>query len=138
MTSSTTRIFPPRIPETATKSWYRKLLDMINENFCKNVSSRSTGSFCRFCWNDSACTSFPPITKQMFSQSLSFHTLCSCFEFVSTTNNICNFRDSSFKQVRNNAFCSPDDLFTQMAFAVLPITFASAPNPHPRSRPVAL
>ena len=23
--------FPPRVPETATKGWYRKLLDMINE-----------------------------------------------------------------------------------------------------------
>ena len=83
-------------------------------NICKNVSPRPTDLFCRFCWNDSACTPFPtaPFT-QLFSQSLSSHTLCSCLEILSTTNNLCNFWHSKFQQVSTYAFCSWDDILTQ-------------------------
>ena len=96
-------------------------------NVCKNVPSRPIDLFCRFCWNDSACGLFlatclpyaygslPPAAPftQLFSQSLSSHTLCSCLEFFSKTNNLCNFWHSKFKQVSTYAFCSWDDIVTQ-------------------------
>ena len=100
-------------------------------NVCKNVPSRPTGLFCRFCWNESACTPLPatslppcrtpasrpptaplPFT-QLFSQSLSSHTFCSFLEILFTTNNLCDFWHSKFQQVSTYAFCSWDDLFTQ-------------------------
>ena len=89
-------------------------------NVCKNVSPRPNDLFCRFCWNDSArspvlATSRPlaaPFTH-LFSQSLSSHTLCSCLELLSTTNNLCNFWHSKFQQVSTYAFCSWDDIITQ-------------------------
>ena len=89
-------------------------------NICKNVSSRPTDLFCRFCWNDSARTPFPATSRppaalfsQLFSQSLSSHTLCRCLDILSTTNNLCNFWHSKFQQVSTYAFCSWDDIFTQ-------------------------
>ena len=82
-------------------------------NFCKNNSSRPIGLFCRFCWHDAACSPFPATTTQLFSQSLSSHTLCSCLEILSTTNNLCNFRHSKFQQVSTYAFYSWDDILTQ-------------------------
>ena len=93
---------------------------------CKNVSPRPTDLFCRLCWNDSAC--LPPVRKlpsaydslhlpatttQLFSQSLSSHTLCSCLENLSTTNNLCNFWHSKFQKVSTYAFCCWDDIFRQ-------------------------
>ena len=114
-------------------------------NVCEKVSSRPTDLFCRFCWNDSARTPFPATSlppaapfPQLFSQSLSSHTLCSCLEILSTTNNLCNFWKSKFQQVSTDAFCSWDDIFTQNGIAVLPMTYASAPNPRPRCRPLPL
>ena len=80
---------------------------------CKNVSSRPTDLFCRFCWNDSACSPFQVTTTQLFSKSLSSHTLCSCLEIPSTTNNLCKFWRSKFQQVSTYAFCSWDNIFTQ-------------------------
>ena len=80
---------------------------------CKNVSSRPLDLFCRLCWVDSARTLFPATTTQLFSQSLSSHTLCSCLKFLSTTNNLCNFWHSKFQQVSTYTFCSWDDIFTQ-------------------------
>ena len=87
---------------------------------CKNVSSRPTDLFCRFCWNDCARSPFPATSRppaapftQLFSQSLSSHTLCSRLDIHSTTNNLCNFWHSKFQQVSTYAFCSWDDLFTQ-------------------------
>ena len=77
------------------------------------MTLRPTIFFCRFCWNDSACTLFPATTTQLFCHSLSSHTLCHNLEFFSTTNNNCNFWHSKFQQVSTNAFCSWDDLFTQ-------------------------
>ena len=102
-------------------------------NVCKNVSSRPTDLFCKICWNDSARTPFPatclpPVRKlpsaygsyppaapftQLLSQSLSSHTLCSCLDILSTTNNLCIFWHSKFQQVSTYAFCSWDDIFTQ-------------------------
>ena len=66
-----------------------------------------------FCWNDSTCSPVPANTTQLFSQSLSSHTLCSCLEILSTTNNLCNFWRSEFQRVSTYAFCSWDDIFTQ-------------------------
>ena len=86
-------------------------------NVCKNVSSRPTDLFCRFCWNDSARNLFPATTTQLFSQGRSSYTLCSCLEFLSTTNNLCNFWHSKFQQVSTYAFCSWDDIFySEMEF----------------------
>ena len=82
-------------------------------NVHKNVSSRPTDSFCRFFWNDSACRIFPATTTQLFSQSLSSHTLCSCLEILPTANNLCNFWRSKFQQFSSYAFCSWDDVFRQ-------------------------
>ena len=79
-------------------------------NVCENVSPRQSGLFC---WNHSACSLFPATTTQLFSQSLSFHTLCSSLENLSTTDNLCNFWPSKFQQVNTNAFCSWYDIFTQ-------------------------
>ena len=80
---------------------------------CKKVSSRPTDLFCRFCCNDSACSPFPASTTQLFSQSLSSHTLCSCLEVLSITNNLCNFWHSKSQKVSIYAICSWDDIFTQ-------------------------
>ena len=88
--------------------------------FEKNLSLLPTGLFCRFCWNDSARTPFPatfptpvaPFT-QLFSKSLSSHTLCRCLEILSTSNNLCIFWHSIFQQVSTYALCSWDDIFTQ-------------------------
>ena len=85
----------------------------LMRNVCKNVSSRPTDLFWRFCWNGSAGSHLPATTTQLFSQSLLFHILCSCFEILSTTNNLCNFWRSNFQQVSTYAFCSRDDIFTQ-------------------------
>ena len=89
-------------------------------NVCKNVSSRSTDLFSRLCWNDSARTPFPATSRppaapftRLFSQSPSSHTLCSCLDILSTTNNLCNFWHSKFQQVSTYAFCSWDDKLTQ-------------------------
>ena len=89
-------------------------------NVCRNVSSRPIDLFCRFCWNHSAGTPFPatsrppvaPFTK-LFSQSLSSHTLCSCLDIFSTTNNLCNFWHIKFQQVSTYGFCGWDDIFMQ-------------------------
>ena len=82
-------------------------------NVCKNISSRPTDLFRRFCWNDSACSPLPATTTQLFYQCLSSHTLCSCLENLSTTNSLCNLWRSNFQQVSTYAFCSWDDIFTQ-------------------------
>ena len=89
-------------------------------NVCENFCPRPTDLFCRFCWNDSACMPyaygslpFPTTTPQLFSQSLSSHTLCSSLEILSNTNNLCNFWHSKFQQVSTYAFCSWDDIITQ-------------------------
>ena len=82
-------------------------------NVCKNVSTRPTYLFCRFCWNDSACSPFPASTTQLFSLSVSSHTLCSCNEIFSTINNNCNFRRRKFQQISTQAFWCWEDIFTQ-------------------------
>ena len=69
--------------------------------------------FADFFWNDSACSPFLATTTQLFSQSLSSHTLCNCLEFLSATNNLCNFWHGKFQQINSYAFCSWDDFFTQ-------------------------
>ena len=56
---------------------------------------------------------FPANTTQLFPQSLSSHTLCSCLEILLTNNNLCNFWHSKFQQVSTYAFCSFDDIITQ-------------------------
>ena len=84
----------------------------LMRNICKYVSSRPSALFGRFWWNDSAWTSFPATTTQLYSQSLSSHTLCSCLENFSTTHNIRSFWDSEFHQVSTRKFCSWDDTFT--------------------------
>ena len=81
-------------------------------NVCKIVSSRLIGLFCRFCWNDSACSPFSATTTQLFSQILSSRTLCSCREILSTTNNFCSFWCSKLQQLSAYAFYSRDVIFT--------------------------
>ena len=100
----------------------------LKRNVCKTVSSRPTDLLCRFCWNDSACSLFPATSRlpaapftQLFSQSLSSHTLCSCLEILSTTNNLCNFWHNKFQQVSTYAFCIWDDIFTQKRNCSSPI-----------------
>ena len=92
----------------------------LMRNVCKNVSSRPTGLFCRFCWNESACPPdaysslpLPATTTQLFSQSLSSHTLCSCLEILSTNNNLCNLWHTKVQQNSTYAFCSWDDIFAK-------------------------
>ena len=97
----------PRNNSTTTYSTW------LLRNVCKNVSSRPTDLFGRFCWNDSARTAFPATTTQLCSQSLSSHSLCSCLEILSTTNQLCNFWHSKSQQVSTYAFCSWDGIFTQ-------------------------
>ena len=67
----------------------------------------------QFCWNDPARNPFPATTTQLFLQSASTHTLCSCLQILSTTNKRCNFWHSNIQQVSTYAFCSWDDVFTQ-------------------------
>ena len=106
-----------KLPQKVGTENYSKWL---MRNVCRNISLRLTDLFCRFCWNDSARTLFPatfrppavPFT-QLFSQSLSALTLCSCLEFLSITNNFWNFWHSKFQQVSTYAFCRWDGIFTQ-------------------------
>ena len=91
----------------------------LMRNVCEIVSSRPTGFFCRFCWNDSspAVPHWLPFSScyhylTVFSTSVFPHSL-SCLEILSTTNNLCNFWHSKFQQVSTYAFCSRDDIFTQ-------------------------
>ena len=56
---------------------------------------------------------FPANTTQLFSQSLSAHTLCSCLEIFSTTINLCSFWRRKFQQVSSYAFCNWDLIFTK-------------------------
>ena len=88
-------------------------------NYCKNVSSRPTVLFCRFCWNDSACQPYassslplPATSAQLISHCLSSQMLCSCLKILSTTNNLCNFWNSKL-QVSTYAFCIGDEILTQ-------------------------
>ena len=92
----------------------------LMKNFCKNVTSRPTGLFCRFCWNESACLSYaygslplPAAIPQLFSQCLTSHTFCSCLEIPPTTNNLWNFWHSKFQQISTYAFCIWDDILTE-------------------------
>ena len=57
--------------------------------------------------------SFLASNNLLFSPSLSSHSLCSCLEFVTTTNNLCNFWRSKLQQITTHAFCSGHDIFTQ-------------------------
>ena len=96
-------------------------------NVCENVSPRPTDLICSFCWNDTARTPFPatslpyaygslppaaPFT-QLFSQSLSAHTLCSSLEFLSTNNSLRNFWHSKIQQVSTYSFCCWNDICMQ-------------------------
>ena len=69
--------------------------------------------FCRYCWNDLACSLFPATTTKLNSQSLSSLFLCCCLEIFSTTNNFFNSRSVEFQQVISHRFCSWNDVFTQ-------------------------
>ena len=110
--------FPSKISRHCHKRLLPKIiLTWSTRNVCKNVSSRPTGLFSRFCWNDSPLftTSRPPAAPlpQLFFQSLLSHTLCSRLERFSTTNNLSNLWCSKFQQVSTYAFCSWNDIFTQ-------------------------
>ena len=127
--------------------YFRKLPQKVGTEKCstwllrnvfKNVFCDRMSCFAHFCCNDSACSPFPATTTILFSQSLSCHTLCSCLEILSNTNNFSNSSRNKFQQVSTYAFCSWDDIFQQNGFPVFPITCASAPNLHPRCRPTPL
>ena len=77
-------------------------LTLSTRNVCKNVSSRPTGLFSRFCRNDSPL--FTTAT-QLFFQSLFSHTLCSRLERFSTANNLSNLWCSKLQHVSTYAFC---------------------------------
>ena len=50
-------------------------LKRLVNNFCEKISSLPTDLFLRFCLNDSAGSLFPATTTQLFSESLSSHTI---------------------------------------------------------------
>ena len=52
-----------KLPQKVSTEIYSTWLSRI---FCKNVSSRPTDLFCRFCWNDSARAPFLATTTQLF------------------------------------------------------------------------
>ena len=85
----------------------------LKRSVSKTVFLQTTELFCRFGWTDSAPNLFPATKTQMFSQSLSSHTFCSCFEIVSTTNNVCKFWHNKLQHINTHAFCIWDDMFTQ-------------------------
>ena len=51
--------FPSKISRNRQKKFVPNYSTWITKNVWKNVFSRPTGLFCRFCWNESAC---PPYT----------------------------------------------------------------------------
>ena len=122
-TSPTTETFPPRFPETATKCWYQKLVNMISEKWLKIdlfatnsfvlqlllewlclLASRTQASF--HLWlPSSSCYHNPTV--------FSCHTLCHCLENLPTANNFCKLWLTNFLQFGTHAFCSWDVLFTQ-------------------------
>ena len=100
-------------------------------NICENVSSGPNDLFCRSCWNDSACSPLPDTTTQLFSESLSSRTLCSCLEILSTTNNLYNFWHSKFQQINTHPFCCWDDIFTQKWSCSSPNNFCNCTESPP-------
>ena len=81
-------------------------------NVCKNISSRATGSFWRFCWNDSACTFFLLPLPNCFLR-VCLPTLFAAVFFFSTTNNLWKFWHSKFQQISTYAFWGWDEIVTQ-------------------------
>ena len=59
------------------------------------------------------CSPFPAINTQLFFQSLSSHTVCSCLEIISTTNNFCNLWRSKVQQVSVDEFCRWVNMISQ-------------------------
>ena len=98
--SSTTGTFPPRFPETATKGWYQKLLDVIIEKCLWKCLFATNWFVLQFllgwlCLQYFYCHHYWTVFL-MFSQSLSSHSIRSCLEIFSTSNNLCNFWRSEF------------------------------------------
>ena len=137
-TSSTAGNFLPRFSERPLKVGSENYSTRVVKKNCRKSLLDRLDCFADFCGNDSASTPFSAITTQLFSQSLSSHTLCSCLEIFSTITNICNFWYRKIQQVNTYAFCSWDDIFTQKRIAVLPLISASAPNLQPGCRPIPL
>ena len=112
-TSSTTGTSPPSFPETATKEWYRKLLDMNNEN-CWSKSLFAAGWLVLqillewLCLHSFLCYHY----QTVFSEFVFPHSL-QPFWIFSTTNIICNFWLSIFQQVSTQAFCSNNETIKQ-------------------------
>ena len=92
--------------------------------------------FADFLGPTSACSRCPATTFQTLSQSLSFHTLCSCFEILSSTNTLCMIWRIKVQQISIYTFCSRDKIITQNGIAVLPISCAITPSPRPRYQPI--
>ena len=148
-TTSTTGNCPPRFPETATKSWLPKLLDVISQKCLKEVSPLLICRLCRFCWNDSACLppvrkllsancSFPPYasTTQLFFQSLPSHTLGSGVENFLPLPTSVIFSAANTKQSAPTSFAAETAYLHKNRIRFLPISYASSPNPLPRCRPL--
>ena len=112
-TSSTTGTYTPRFPETATKVWYRILLDMIIEKSLQKCLFAADWFVLQILLEWLCSQSSFVTTTQLFTQSLSSNTLCRCLEILSTTNNFSKFWHSKFQQVSTYAFCTWDDIFTQ-------------------------
>ena len=75
---------------------------------------RKIGLFCRFCWNDSACSPFFTTTTCLFSQTSPLHIPCCCLEVLSTRDNFCLFLRHKFEEVSTQMFCSSVDTLTQI------------------------
>ena len=107
---------------------------MINEKFCKNVSSRPTGLFSRFCWNDSPLFT---TAAQLFFQSLLSHLLCSRLERFSTANNFSNLWCSKLQHVSTYAFCCWENIVTQKGNCCSPNNLWKSPkSPSPVFQPL--
>ena len=125
----------PKLPRKVdTENYSTSLM----RNVCKNVSSRPTGLFSRFCWKDFPLftTGRPPSApfSQLFFQSLSSHTLCSHLERFSTANNLSNLWCSKLQHVSAYAFCRWDDIFTQKGNCSSPNNLCKSPkSPSPLS-----
>ena len=86
---------------------------MFNEKFLQKSLFETDWFVLPFSGNDSAYSLFLANTTKLFSQSLSSHTLCSLFEILSTSKDLCNFCRTEFQKVSTQVFCSWDDIFTQ-------------------------
>ena len=138
MTSSTTGTFPPTFSETATKDWYRKLLDKINEKFWLKCLCDRLICFADFVEKTLLALRFqlPPPNCFLKVCLPTLYADVLIFFLRLTTSSISGTANSNKSAATR--FAAGTMFSRKNGIAVLPISCASLSNPRPRCRPTPL